>query len=78
MNKVFIMCNMERRLRVMAKRYKLKSVIILSIETDLEDVEIPSSETIKFLIEEDLQDLGYGINYSKVEDFEMEEMDNYV
>lgn len=61
----------------MAKRYKLKSVIILSIETDLEDVEIPSSETIKFLIEEDLQDLGYGINYSKVEDFEMEEMDNY-
>lgn len=61
----------------MAKRYKLKSTILISIETDLEDAETPTSETIRFLIEEDLQDLGYDINYSKVEDFEMEEMDNY-
>lgn len=60
----------------MAKRYKLKSTILISIETDLEDAETPTGETIIFLIEEDLQDLGYDINYSKVEDFEMEEMDN--
>lgn len=60
----------------MAKRYKLKSTILISIETDLEDAETPTGETIRFLIEEDLQDLGYDINYSKVEDFEMEEMDN--
>lgn len=59
----------------MAKKYKIKSIIIIDIETDLEDAETPSSETIKFLIEEDLQDLGYDINDTKVTDFKLEEMD---
>jgi len=55
------------------KTYKIKSTLIISIETDLEDEEVPCDETIEFLIADDLQDLGYDINHTKAIDFEIGE-----
>lgn len=56
------------------KRYKIKSTLIITIETDLEDEEVPCGETIEFLIADDLQDLGYDVNFTKATKFEIEEI----
>lgn len=55
-------------------KYKVKSTIIISLETDLEDEEKPCDETIEFLVADDLQELGYDINYTKVTKIEVEEV----
>lgn len=55
-------------------RYKIKSTLIIDIETDLEDTERPSEDTIKFLVTEDLLDSGYDVNNADVKKFEIEEV----
>ena len=54
------------------KEYKLKAVVKINIETTLTDAETPTEETIKFLLSEDLQDLGYDLESIEVTDFTIE------
>ena len=58
------------------KQYKIKAKLVIDLETDLEDEERPTEETVKFLIDEDLQDLGYDINQIKVKKIDIEEINN--
>lgn len=46
------------------KNFRIRAKIEINIETTIEDDKIPDGETIKFLLEEDIQSLkglGYGI-----------------
>lgn len=65
----------SERVGFMVKKYKIRARLVIDIETDLEDTETPNSETMEFLVADDLQDLGYDINYTKVTGIEVKEID---
>jgi hypothetical protein len=51
-------------------KYILKSTLQIEIETELNDEVEPSQETMEFLVQQDLKDLGYVCDEIKTMKFE--------
>jgi hypothetical protein len=50
-------------------KYVLKATLQIEIETELNDEVEPSQETMEFLVQQDLKDLGYGCDEIKTVKF---------
>lgn len=52
-------------------KYVLKATLQLEVETELNDEIEPNQETMEFLVQQDLKDLGYGCDAIKTVKFEL-------
>lgn len=52
------------------KTYEIAATLLMNIKTDITDDGVSTSETLRYLVEEDLQDLGYTVD-------DVEVIDNY-
>lgn len=55
-------------------KYILKSTLQIEIETEVDDTQEPSKETMEFLVQQDLLDLGYTCDEIKTINFKLEKI----
>lgn len=59
---------------VIDMKYILKSTLQIEVETELDDEQEPSQETMEFLVQQDLLELGYTCDEIKTVKFELVEL----
>lgn len=56
--------------------YILKSTLQIEVETEINDEQEPSQDTMEFLVQQDLNDLGYVCDEIKTLKFELTKKEN--